>query len=156
MTDQGLWDWALAAYAREGVSEACLSLQDEYGQNVCLLLFAAWCARTGRRLDDETLEAAADAARAWDQAAVQPLRAVRRRLKSPVPDMEDVTRLAARQAVKAAELAAERGLLSDLEALGPTPTGAPSSDPTPALAQAARAWSRVVPRPALETLAGRL
>ncbi|HRJ63367.1 MAG TPA: DUF2390 domain-containing protein, partial [Brevundimonas sp.] len=29
-----LWDWALKAYAADGVADACLELQDAAGQNV--------------------------------------------------------------------------------------------------------------------------
>ena len=58
-----LWTWAVAAYEAPGVAEACLSLQDHNEQNVPLLLWAAWVAVTGRRPDEETIEAACDAAR---------------------------------------------------------------------------------------------
>ena len=44
-----LWDWAVAAYGADGVADACLELQDAAGQNVPLLLWAAWTARTGCR-----------------------------------------------------------------------------------------------------------
>ena len=37
---------------------------------------AAWAARTGRRPDADALEAACDIARAWQEAAIAPLRAV--------------------------------------------------------------------------------
>ena len=62
------------------MAEACLSLQDHNEQNVPLLLWAAWVAVTGRRPDEETIEAACDAARAYDTVVVSPLRAVRRTL----------------------------------------------------------------------------
>lgn len=150
-----LWTWACAAYAAPGVSEACLSLQDHHEQNVPLLLWAAWIAATGRRPDEETIEAACDTARAWQTTAIAPLRAVRRTLKTPVPDLDAEARLAVRDQVKAAELAAERHLLNELEALSPAPAGAPQ--PTlDALVETARLWDRVVPRPALRSLADRL
>jgi len=152
---QGLWDWALNAYRADGVSEACLTLQDTCGQNVPLLLWAAWAATTSRELDADTVEAGCDAARAWDTVAVMPLRAVRRTLKLPVPDIEDAAREALRDQVKAVELAAERHLLVGLEALVPVPTGAPRPA-IEGLVAVARVWSRVVPRPALITLADRL
>lgn len=150
-----LWTWACAAYAAPGVSEACLSLQDHHEQNVPLLLWAAWTAATGRRPDEETIEAACDTARAWQTTTIAPLRAVRRTLKTPVPDLEAEARLAVREQVKAAELAAERHLLNGLEALSPAPAGAarPALD---ALVETARLWDRVVPRPALRSLADRL
>lgn len=149
------WDWALAAYRAPGVSEACLDLQDGAGQNVPLLLWAAWTAATGRPLDEDTIEAACDAARAWESVAVLPLRNVRRTLKKPIPDIGDAGREALRDQVKAVELAAERHLMADLEALIEEPTRAPRPA-IDALVAVARVWSRVVPRPALTVLAERL
>jgi len=150
-----LWDWAVRAYAAEGVSEACLHLQDAAGQNAPLLLWAAWTARTGRAPEADTLEAACDIARAWQEAAIAPLRAVRRTLKGPNPDLENADREAVRAQVKAVELEAERRLLAALEALSPS-SGA---EPTPvleALVAVARRWSPMTPRAGLVELAERL
>lgn len=152
---QNLWAWALMAYRAEGVSEACLSLQDANGQNVPLLLWAAWAASTGRVLDEDTIEAGCDAARAWDGVAVTPLRAMRRTLKLPIPDIDDAARLALRDQVKAVELAAERHQLAGLEALISVATGT-ARPAIEGLVAVARVWSRVVPRPALIALAERL
>ena len=102
-------------------------------------------------VDAETIEAACDTARAWQTTTIAPLRAVRRTLKTPVPDLETDARLAVREQVKAAELAAERHLLNGLEGLSPAPTETPRP-PVDAMADAARLWDRVVPRPALRTL----
>lgn len=153
MTD--LWTWAVAAYARPGVSEACVRLQDEQAENVPLLLFAAWSAATGRALDDETVEAACDVARAWDDLAARPLREVRRTLKTRHPDLDDSRRERVRARVKAAELDAERALLEDLEALAPAPSGEPRPI-APALIVVAKAWTRIVPRGQLDGLAALL
>jgi len=150
-----LWSWAVAAYDAPGVAEACLSLQDHNEQNVPLLLWAAWIARTGRRPDEETIEAACDAARAYDTVIVSQLRAVRRTLKAPVPDIDHDHREGLRQQVKALELDAERRLMLELEGLAPPPSGAPRRA-IDGLAETARLWSRVVPRPALTVLADRL
>ncbi len=150
-----LWDWALKAYQREGVSEACLALQDFHEQNVCLLLWGAWCAETGRAPDEETLEAAADTARAWENTTVAPLRAIRRTLKSPVPDLDTEARLSVRDQIKALELKAERHLLQQLEELAP-PASGKTRPVVDGMADAARLWARVIPRPALKTLAERL
>ena len=155
MSGPGFWDWALAAYASPGVAEACLDLQDAHDQNVPLLLWAAWCARTGRRLDADDLDAACDTARVWTDAAILPLRDLHRRLKSTIPDMETEDRLAVREQIKAVELDAERRLMSALEALAPAPAGAayPALD---ALVELSRRRDRVTPRPALAALADRL
>lgn len=149
-----LWAWAVRAYGREGVAETCLSLQDRDEQNVPLLLFGAWCAATGRALDDETVEAACDVARVWGEKAIAPLRAVRRALKAPLIDMDGDAREAVRAQVKAVELEAERRLLADLAALT-GPPGAPRA-PLPELVRLSRSWGGPLPRPALARLAERL
>ncbi len=152
---KSLWDWSSDVYAAPGVSDACLHLQDDAGQNVPLLLWAAWVAKTGRYPDAETLEAACDTARAWTDTTIVPLRSIRRAIKSPIPDMGDLARELVRDRIKAVELEAEKHLLAALELLAPSPDG----DPRPAiegLVETARLWSRVVPRPALTALAERL
>lgn len=150
-----LWDWALTAYAADGVADACVDLQDAAGQNVPLLLWAAWCAAEGRAPDEDALEAAGDTARAWQETAIAPLRAVRRALKPRAPDLDDTDREAVRAQVKAVELEAERRLLVALEALAPVPSGAPQP-PITLLVAAARVWSPMTPRAGLVRLADHL
>lgn len=150
-----LWDWAVAAYAAPDAADACLALQDHHEQNVPLLLWSAWVAATGRRPDEETIEAACDTARAWDSVVVAPLRAVRRTLKAPVPDIDDGPRESVRNRIKALELEAEKHLLEALEALAPPPSGAPRPA-IDGLAATTRVWSRITPRPALIRLADAL
>jgi uncharacterized protein (TIGR02444 family) len=108
-----IWDWALETYARPGVSPACLRLQDEHGQNVSYLLWAVWAGSEDRVL----LDRAAGVARAWDAAALHPLRAARRGLRAATPPVDDPGREALRQDVKAAELFAERLLMEALAAI---------------------------------------
>ena len=150
-----LWDWAVATYQAEGVADACLELQDSAGQNVPLLLWAGWCAREGRVPDAETLEAASDTARVWQETAIAPLRAVRRALKVRAPDLDDAAREQVRTAVKAVELTAEQRLLEALEALAPLPSG-PARPMLEALVAVARVWSPTTPRAGLVRLAERL
>jgi uncharacterized protein (TIGR02444 family) len=155
MTKLSLWAWAVRAYGREGVEALCLELQDGYDQNVPYLLWAAWAAAAGRALDAETLEMGAETARVWEDAAIAPLRAVRRRLKKPIPDMADAARETLRAQVKAAELAGEKLLLEDLETLAPAAGPAPLPA-AQALVAAAKAWSSVTPRAQLADLASKL
>jgi len=150
-----LWDWAVAAYAAPRMAEACLHLQDAADQNVPLLLWAAWCARTGRALDADTVEAGCDTARAWSDAAIVPLRSVRRTLKTQLADIEAADRETVREAVKTLELDCERRLLAALEGLSAQPSGAPG-DALAAMIAVSRAWSRMIPRPGLADLAERL
>lgn len=152
---EALWRWAVEAYGREGVSELCLELQDRHEQNVPLLLWAAWRAAEGQGIDAETAEIGCDVARAWNGAAVAPLRAVRRRLKAAIPDMEDAGRLAVRERIKAVELAAERALLDDLAAVE-APSGARAVGVLEAMVAVSRVWGAATPRARLAALAERL
>ncbi len=123
-----LWDWAVEAYGRDPA--AWLALQDDHGQNVPLLLWAAWAGTS----EAAVLDRGAAVAREWEGSVTGPLRGVRRRLEPG----------AVREAVKAAELAAERVLLERLEPLAPRAEG----DPAAAMAAASAAWGR----PAAERL----
>jgi uncharacterized protein (TIGR02444 family) len=140
----GIWEWALAAYARPGVPDACLALQDVHGQNTSLLL---WAIQAGQ-VDPEVLARGAALARAWDAAALHPLRAARRALKPALPPVDDTRRLAIRADIQSLELVAERLLLETLEALAPPGSAAPVE----ALAAAVRAWEKPAPTEAQAAL----
>ncbi len=146
-----LWDWAVTAYARQPVADACLNLQDAHGQNVPYLLWAAWMAEEGREAD---LAAAARLMRAWDAEIGAPLRGVRRALKPPRPPVDEAAKEALREAVKAVELRGERVLLESLEALA-GPPGAPLPV-LEGLRAAAEASGDPPRRAALENLAAAL
>lgn len=149
-----LWDWAVAAYSDAETAEACLNLQDRHGQQVCLLLWAGWAAGRGS-VDEDTLEAAVDIARAWETAALAPLRAVRRTLKKPIPDIADDPRVAVREKLKGVELAAERALLDALAAEA-APQPGPATDALGLMVRVGRLWGEQTPRPQLAALAQRL
>lgn len=151
----GLWAWSLKAWKADGVETAGLDLQDAQGQNLPLMLWAAWCAQTGRAPDADDIEAACDTARVWQETTVVPLRAVRRQLKARMPDFDDDDREAIRAQVQAIELDAERRLLAALEALAPAPSGA-ARPVFPALIAVAREWAPITPRRSLELFAQRL
>lgn len=131
----GLWEWALEAYARPGVAPACLALQDADGQNVPLLLAAAWGADQGRTLDPDRAVALAAA---WETDVVGPLRTARRGLKLSRNPIPDTRREALRETVKAVELEAERLLLAAFESLAWPGDVAPVDA---ALDSVARRWS---------------
>ena len=102
---EALWRFSLAFYARPSVSEALIALQDRAGCDVNLMLFALWLGVSGRSpLTKEELAIADRIARPIGTDIVEPLRALRRKLR-PDPDT-DVQRL--REGIKALELAAEK------------------------------------------------
>ena len=142
-----LWGWMLEAYARPGVPEACLELQDEYGQNTSYLLWAVWA----EGAEPATLQAAAKAGQGWDEAVLKPIRAVRRTLKARFDAVDDGAREGLREDVKAAELRAERVLMEAFEALSEHRRGGrPALE---ALKAASRAWGAPAPDEALARLA---
>jgi len=146
----GIWDWALRAYGRPGVPEACLRLQDGFGQNTDLLLWAVWA----ETADETLLAQAAEVTRKWETTALIPLRDVRRALKAPVAPVHEEARERLREDVKAAELHAERVLLETLAGLsGEAKGGAHALD---ALRAAAAAWKSPAPDTELAALAAAL
>ena len=103
--NEALWRFSLAFYARPGVSEALIALQDRAGCDVNLMLFALWLGVSGRSpLTKEELAIAGRIVRPISADIVEPLRALRLKLSSD-PDA-DVQRL--REGIKALELAAEK------------------------------------------------
>lgn len=105
----GFWDFSLAVYAREAVRETCLSLQESIGADVNLVLFCCWVGATGRgALDRDDLARLSRTVSAWQDDVVAPLRALRVRLKTPSAGIAAEAAERLRQAVKAAELEAER------------------------------------------------
>ena len=81
MSDHAFWQYSLDRYGRKGVPEICLSLQDERGADVNLVLFALWLAQEGRSLGPDDAEKCVAAVRDWHGSVVVPMRGVRRWLK---------------------------------------------------------------------------
>ncbi|QCO15884.1 TIGR02444 family protein [Azospirillum brasilense] len=119
MSENPFWDFSLTVYGRPGVPAACLDLQDRLGQDVNVLLFAAWAGMAcNADLPAEELGGIDRAVAPWRDEVVRPLRAVRRRAKG-----EDDTLY---KRLKAAELEAERvqqDRLFALSGLTPAPGG---------------------------------
>jgi uncharacterized protein (TIGR02444 family) len=103
------WAFALAIYARPGVAEACLTLQNEAGVDVMLLLTANFAAVKHRvLLTAHEIRALDEACRPWREQIVRPLRTIRSGLKKgPQPAPGNATE-PFRSQVKALELAAEK------------------------------------------------
>lgn len=107
--DHPLWKFSLAVYGAPGVSAACLELQERRGADVNLLLYAAYVGASGRgRLDAAALAACRAAVRPWIEAAVLPLRGVRRALKADLGAVSAADAAALRQRIAAVEIAAEQ------------------------------------------------
>jgi uncharacterized protein (TIGR02444 family) len=103
------WAFALAIYAKPGVAEVCLTLQNEAGVDVMLLLTTTFAAVKRRvLLTPDEIRALDEACRPWREQIVRPLRAIRSGLKTgPKPAPSEATEQF-RSQVKALELAAEK------------------------------------------------
>ena len=134
-TDFPFWQFSLRFYRQPGVAQACLTLQDEAGIDVNLLLFLLWQATQQRTLSAAEVRTIEDRIRPWREMTVIPLRAVRRALKSPPALVEAGTAEAYRSRIKAVELEAERLQQEAMQRLADT--GALGS-PAPSVTSAAR------------------
>lgn len=99
-----LWSFSRTFYDRPGVATALITLQDETGLDVNLVLFAIWLGLSGRgRLTRQQLDAAQRAVYPIRVEVIEPLRALRRRLRTAVD--ADIQSL--REHIKAIEIEAE-------------------------------------------------
>lgn len=127
-TSQGspFWRFSLQFYRLPKVADACITLQEEAGVDVNLLLFLLWHARQRRRLSVADVTALEQKIAPWRDITVIPLRSVRRALRSPPVLVEASTAEAFRNRVKAVELEAERLQQEAMFALAPL--GAEAAD----------------------------
>jgi uncharacterized protein (TIGR02444 family) len=120
---EAFWRFSLMVYARPGVADALLRLQDQGGHNINVILFGLWCAMRGQRLDAAALARGRTAIAGLDGDVVQPLRRLRRALTgSGDSDIDDIRRRAL-----ALELAAERRVQRRLAATATPPAAQPGA-----------------------------
>jgi uncharacterized protein (TIGR02444 family) len=117
------WSFSLQIYAKPGVGPACIALQDGLGLDVNLLLYCCWHGRENRALSEKDIHRAIAASEGWQREVVQPLRAVRRRLKAGVAPVSAAECEALRRKVNDLELEGERIAQATLEALPAPATG---------------------------------
>jgi uncharacterized protein (TIGR02444 family) len=112
LSGQAFWDFSLRVYARDGVAEECLMLQERLGLDVNLLLFAAYAgSRLGIAVSPGDLADLIAQTEDWHVSVVRRLRATRTAMKKWSEDKDDPSAPSAttlRLAVKKAELDAER------------------------------------------------
>ena len=102
------WDFSLALYGKPGVAPACLALQERHGLDVNILMFCLWLAATGRGpVPAAALETAFVGAAPWHDDVVRHLRALRRRLKTPVGPADPALAQALRARIQKIEIDAE-------------------------------------------------
>lgn len=112
---ESLWRFALALYARQGIAETCLQLQDERKVNVCLLIGLHWLDIRGCVLSTADLTDLTEHTHKWAQEIIEQLRALRRTLKKSFDNFpSDELQEQVRGLIKQAELLAEKKLLVEI------------------------------------------
>lgn len=130
------WEFSLRFYARPRIAPACLELQDRAGVDVNVMFYLLFLAQQGRQLDRGEVARIDATVIAWRDQVVQPLRTLRRRLKSGIAPSDLEATATLRTEVKRIELEAERIEQQTLERLVPAST---IGTPAPSRAAAARA-----------------
>ena len=106
--DSAFWRFSLRFYRRPEVPPVCLALQDQHHVDVNLMFFILFLATNGRQLSVDDVRAIDASIRDWRERVVQPLRAVRRDLKTGIKPIDVQAAEALRSAIKRDELQAER------------------------------------------------
>jgi len=113
-----LWDYAVGFYARPGVSQVCLQLQDRHRVDVNMLMLAAWAGDVlGAGLSAADVRQLQEVGAVWQREVVGPIRRLRRRMKKAAGATSGLELAGILESVKALELRAERLELEQLEAL---------------------------------------
>ena len=115
--DSPFWAYSLRFYADPDTQAACLDAQDRLGADVNVVLYVLFQASRGTRLDPDAVRTADAAAASWRARVVQPLRDLRRDLKTHPHPLPGAAQKAVRDGVKALELRAEQAQQQHLEAL---------------------------------------
>ena len=102
------WDFSVTLYGKPGVAPACLALQERHGLDVNVLMFCLWLAQSGRGpAAREQLDGAFSAAARWHAEIVRSLRALRKRLKTPVGPADAALAQALRARIQKIEIDSE-------------------------------------------------
>ena len=122
------WTYSLDVYGRPSVAEACLALQDNFSCDVNVLLLCCWApSRGAARFDEAFLTQATETVASWQTEVIQPMRAVRRRLKQGFETVDPSLIENLRTEIGASELNAEHveqlllESLLDVKGMSPPP-----------------------------------
>jgi len=105
------WNFSIAIYGANAVQDECLSLQDQFGLDVNLVLLCAFLGAVhGVTLTSDDIASVRQEVGQWHKQIVRPLRAARHHLKTIELRDANAVKAAAqlRAQVKAAELESER------------------------------------------------
>jgi uncharacterized protein (TIGR02444 family) len=117
---EGFWDFSVRTYRTDGVPDACLSLQNDYGADVNMLLYCCWVGACKGQFDHELFTKASEFSTLWADHVVVPLRSARTWMKQTGCDTGPVPTAACmqlREEIKSVEIAAEKMQQQVLESL---------------------------------------
>lgn len=138
------WTFTLAVYQKEGVSPACIALQDRLGLDVNFLLLCLYAGSRGRALTAADFARVEERAAPWRKHVIHPLRAVRRWLKEQQL-LEKAPSDQLRRGVLGHEIESEGVQQRLMEAAVSIPEGPSSASTAAANLVAYLAWARVKP-----------
>jgi uncharacterized protein (TIGR02444 family) len=139
--------FALAVYGHDGVSSACLLLQNRCDLDVNLILFGAYVgAVRGLTITQESLTVSQDRVRDWHLEVVRPLRSVRQRLKSGPPPAPSPATIELRKKLQQLEIESELIELGELNEVaagldGPIAAGTPADRAVEGISVVARLFT---------------
>lgn len=108
-TTEAFWAFSLELFSRPGVEAACLTLQDDFGANVNIVLWSCWLPLAGYLPPGpEEISQAVGAVAGWQRDVVVPIRQVRRNLKRDFSAHAEESLVSLRKRLQGAELQAER------------------------------------------------
>jgi len=108
---ESFWDFSVRTYRTSGVSEACLSLQNDQGADVNMLLYCCWVGAAVGPFDDDLFSRASEYSARWAENVVIPLREARTWMKHTGCDSDAVPTASCmelREEIKTVEFAAEK------------------------------------------------
>ena len=117
---EGFWDFSVRTYRTDGVPDACLSLQNDYGADVNMLLYCCWIGACIGQFDRDLFTRASAFSTLWADRVVAPLRSARTWMKHTGCDTESVPTDACmqlREEIKSVEFAAEKMQQQVLESM---------------------------------------
>ena len=117
---EGFWHFSVRTYRTDGVPDACLSLQNDYGADVNMLLYCCWIGAYTGQFDRDLFARACAFSTQWADHVVVPLRSTRTWMKHTGCDTEPVptdTCMQLRDEIKSVEFAAEKMQQQVLESL---------------------------------------
>ena len=117
---ESFWDFSVRTYRTPGVPDACLSLQNDHGVDVNMLLYCYWIGAAIGEFDGELFNRASEFSARWAENVVIPLRDARTWMKHTGCDSDAVPTASCmelREEIKTIEFAAEKMQQEVLESM---------------------------------------